>query len=320
MILILSKEVDHTTDKVIDWLNYYKIPFLRVNREDPINRFKVELKKDSVDFEIHFDSKKLSFSEVNSYWYRRNALNFGIIKKASNKFEEFISTEKIVLKAFIEKLISKKDGIGTYIKNKDVNKLESLLIASQVGFNIPATTVTNEKTNILGKANKYIIKPISEVITFRKNKNIYISYTAELDDSKLTQCENFVCPTLMQNKILKKYELRVFYLKGKCYSMAIFSQNDNKTSIDYRNYNKDKPNRTIPFKLPLHIEKKIVILMNRLGFDTGSIDFIVDVNQTFYFLEVNPVGQFGMVSNPCNYELHKIIACELKNTNNETIK
>lgn len=28
----------------------------------------------------------------------------------------------------------------------------------------------------------------------------------------------------------------------------------------------------------------------------------------FYFLEINPVGQFGMVSGPCNYKIEKLIA------------
>jgi len=30
--------------------------------------------------------------------------------------------------------------------------------------------------------------------------------------------------------------------------------------------------------------------------ESGSIDFIVDENDELIFLEVNPVGQFGMVS------------------------
>ena len=30
------------------------------------------------------------------------------------------------------------------------------------------------------------------------------------------------------------------------------------------------------------------------------------------FLEINPVGQFGMVSSPCNYYLEKKVASKLK--------
>jgi glutathione synthase/RimK-type ligase-like ATP-grasp enzyme len=90
--------------------------------------------------------------------------------------------------------------------------------------------------------------------------------------------------------------------------MAIFSQLDMQTSIDFRNYNLTKPNRTVPFKLPAHVESKLIQLMSILGQKTGSIDIIVTDEKEFVFLEVNPVGQYGMVSYPCNYELNMKMA------------
>lgn len=48
--------------------------------------------------------------------------------------------------------------------------------------------------------------------------------------------------------------------------------------------------------------------MNSLNLNTGSIDLIVDTQDNYYFLEINPVGQFGMVSQPCNYYLEKKVA------------
>ena len=48
--------------------------------------------------------------------------------------------------------------------------------------------------------------------------------------------------------------------------------------------------------------------MNKLDLISGSLDFILDIEGDFVFLEVNPVGQFGMVDFPCNYGLHRKIA------------
>jgi glutathione synthase/RimK-type ligase-like ATP-grasp enzyme len=118
-------------------------------------------------------------------------------------------------------------------------------------------------------------------------------------------------PSLFQQKIEKKYELRVFYLNNVFYSMAIFSQNDMKTKIDFRNYNYKTPNRNVPYKLPLEIESKLHLLMLQLELTTASIDLIVDLNENYVFLEVNPDGQFGMISYPCNYYLEKEIANQL---------
>lgn len=48
--------------------------------------------------------------------------------------------------------------------------------------------------------------------------------------------------------------------------------------------------------------------MNKINLNCGSIDILVDNNLNYFFLEVNPVGQFGMVSFPCNYNLENHIA------------
>ena len=46
--------------------------------------------------------------------------------------------------------------------------------------------------------------------------------------------------------------------------------------------------------------------MNILNIKTGSLDFMVDNNNTLHFLEINPIGQFGNVSFHGNYN------CEFK--------
>jgi D-alanine-D-alanine ligase-like ATP-grasp enzyme len=94
--------------------------------------------------------------------------------------------------------------------------------------------------------------------------------------------------------------------------MAIFSQNDEQTKIDFRKYNHLKPNRNVPFMLPPEIEKKLIQLSKKIGVNCGSIDMIVTSNNDFVFLEINPIGQFGMVSTPCNYVLNEKIALFFK--------
>ena len=90
--------------------------------------------------------------------------------------------------------------------------------------------------------------------------------------------------------------------------MAIFSQNDEQTQLDYRNYNRVKPNRNIPYILPKDIETKLQKLMDKLDLNTGSIDMMVTTEGEYVFLEVNPTGQFGWVSENCNYYLEEKIA------------
>ena len=51
--------------------------------------------------------------------------------------------------------------------------------------------------------------------------------------------------------------------------------------------------------------------MQKLDLETGSIDLIKSTNGEYYFLEINPNGQFGMTSYPCNYNLEEKVALKL---------
>ena len=90
--------------------------------------------------------------------------------------------------------------------------------------------------------------------------------------------------------------------------MAIYSQQNKSTSIDYRRYDQTDPNRCVPFELPNDIKQSIFLLFEKLKLDSGSVDLIYSTSKKFYFLEVNPNGQFGNLSKNCNYFIEKEIA------------
>lgn len=47
--------------------------------------------------------------------------------------------------------------------------------------------------------------------------------------------------------------------------------------------------------------------MKLMELNIGSLDFIKGKDGKLYFLEVNYMGQFGMVDYPCNYGIHRSI-------------
>ena len=57
--------------------------------------------------------------------------------------------------------------------------------------------------------------------------------------------------------------------------------------------------------------------MERTGLITGSLDFILTPSGEYVFLEVNPSGQYDMISKPCNYHLDKAIATFLYNSDKD---
>jgi len=203
------------------------------------------------------------------------------------------------------------------------NKFEVLIKAQNYGVLVPDSIITNKiselKAFYLKHNKKLITKPISDITFYKENDFLYNFKTNFLDESIFEKNSSKLFPSLFQEYIEKEYEIRSFFLDNKFYSMCIFSQSNKKTMIDFRNYDEEKPNRTVPFIIPIELQNKLSALLQHLNLSSGSIDLIKEKNTNrFVFLEVNPVGQYGMTSIPCNYYLDKLIAEHLiKLTNNE---
>jgi len=320
MIIISSTTFDQSTNEVIDWLRYLNTEYTRINQDTKIKINKIELSNDNFILSFNADKKTINSKSISGYWYRRGTLGYLSHpklklknKKLRKEVQTHLDTELFELKNFFIKTLEKNNNkVGSFYL-KSINKLETLLLAKELGFKIPETFVINSKTDLNQIKGNLITKAIQETKSFNLNlesiKGIYALYTNEITD--ITNISQKFFPSKIQTNIKKKFEIRSFYFNGNIFSMAIFSQKDNQTKTDFRKYNYLKPNRNVPYQLPKIIEQKIILLMNHLNLNTGSLDIIKSVNNEFYFLEVNPIGQFGMVSHPCNYSLEKLIAKNL---------
>lgn len=173
-----------------------------------------------------------------------------------------------------------------------LNKLEVLYYAKfNCGLDIPATYITTSSFH-LPQSKTLITKGISDNISGESLKDSisFESQTNIVDLNEINFTNSF--PSLFQEYIIKEFEIRVFYWKKHFYPLAIKSQNNEKTKIDFRNYDSEKPNRNIPIKLPKELLKKLKKLFTILDLNSGSIDLILEKDTKKYiFLEINPVGQ-----------------------------
>nr|WP_321354509.1 grasp-with-spasm system ATP-grasp peptide maturase [uncultured Draconibacterium sp.] len=305
MILLISNENDQTTNDVIDWLQYFNTRWERLNGEDL-----VDAEKHSYLLPIGADSLKLKqlHSNIDCIWFRRFYPDYS---EGVGSFNGYLDDELKVLKEYILSGEVRVFGNTTH----RTNKLIALSTAEELGLKIPATAIVNNKKDFCKFLDKYpsvITKPITETLDYNRGDNDYTLYTNEVSGDYLDKIPCKFFPSLIQEKVVKDFEIRTFYWKEKCYSMAIFSQENENTAIDFRRYDRKRPNRNVPYQLPDEIEEKISGLMKRIKLNSGSIDLVKDINGNFVFLEVNPNGQFGMVSYPCNYNLEMIIANDLR--------
>lgn len=303
MIIIFSIKNDISTNEIIDYLIEKNEDFIRINEDDYFEIFKM-------DNEICIRNEnigKININDINAIWYRKSILQLKYKYLINDNLNYFKNEEIKIFNEYILFKLKTKVNLGSYSTIK-VNKLVVNEIAKKVGLLVPNSFFSDSK-NVNCKVD-LITKPINENSIVPYDINTYF----KLLTKEVSNEDNLKYSlSYFQEKIDKKYELRVFYLDGETYSMAIFSQNNAKTNIDFRNYDTENPNRTVPYKLSNKMNEKIDNLMKLLGLNTGSIDILVDKNLNHYFLEVNPVGQFGMVSYPCNYNLEEKISNFLTN-------
>ncbi len=320
MILLITNSVDTTSSEVCAWINCLGELFLRINSSDKETHRNFHIELDNtihIDYVEDSDENVFHFSKVKSVWYRKMGkphynleFNKSISKNTEDTINQHISIELLMLKQLIyqNNISIKSLGQADY---SHYNKFTLLKIATKVGLNIPPTLITTSKDKLIQFANKHkkiITKCLGNGVFLSIDSLKYGLYTTLVSKDTLASLPVTLFPSLFQKYIEKQYEIRVFYLNGKCYSMAIFSQSDIQTEVDFRKYIANKPNRTVPYQLPEQLESKINELMDILNLNTGSLDFIRNKEGEYIFLEVNPTGQFKMVSYPCNYFLEKKVA------------
>ena len=320
----MSDEDDISTNDVIDWIDYSGYRVLRINESTEVyfDNFSIS-PNGSSDWTITVRDKVYSFNQISNYWYRRGVLvlEHDFIemenKPLQKKINTYLSHEMHgVQKLIRSKLLKVKGKVGNWSDNY-ISKGNVLQLAAECGLLVPDTLITSnlaDLENFVDKHEFVITKAISEGIAARVSETKKLNgFTTLVDRDQIKDFPKRFFPTLFQEGLDKKWEIRAFYINEKIYSTAIFSQKDETTKVDFRHYGKKYPNRTPPYELPDEIKVTIIKLMKRLRMQSGSIDLVYTKQKEYVFLEVNPVGQFAQVSDPCNYYLEEIIANELIN-------
>jgi len=325
MILILSQDYNEaTTEEVMDWLELSGCPVVRMNGSDLEHGIEIAIFiGETTTVNIVLQNLHLEIDQIRAVWFRRweyepKAETIKLVaskrrghRRAELNLRNYLRLDRQRLSEFFFSRFSNIPWLGSP-SNRRQNKLLTLAKALESGLEIPKTLLTTKKSELLkfySKCSGIITKSISEAEIFHLGTQVYTTYTTEISRELIENTfEEDFPPSLFQEKLYKLYDLRVFFLGGECFPMAIFSQKDPQTEIDFRRYNLERPNRCVPYRLLPDMVERINKLMNHLKLETGSLDFVRTVDGRTVFLEVNPVGQFGMISKPCNYQLERKVA------------
>ena len=313
-VLLITNTKDFTTDYVVRSLNKLGADYYRLNTDEIGD--KVFLTFDFVhnNYTIWDKPKgvKLNILSYRSVYYRRPEIPIIDGKDVSQEEKQFIRFEirqtleglyKILRDAY---WISDVDSI-----RRAENKIFQQILAKEIGFRIVEGVVTNVeehfKSFVRDNKNDCIVKPIfsGQIGWPEIKKVVYTNKLIEIPSRKQIE----FCPSYIQKRIEKKYDVRVTIIEDEVFAARIFSQNNIETRIDWRVGDNVLHHEIIC--LPEILIKQCKELIRRLNLRFGAIDFIETLEGDFIFLEINPNGQWAWIETQTGMPISETIANKL---------
>ena len=181
------------------------------------------------------------------------------------------------------------------------NKMVQLNIAAAVGFRIPNTMVTNSAgiaLRQLSHTTDLAIKGLDTVL-WREGENQYFCYTEMLDRRELQESDLSGLPTIVQERLQPKTDVRVTVVGGRLWAATI---TDRQAPID-GDWRTLKQSATYSeHELPNPVRSQCFEMMRRLGLSFAAID-LVQCGDEYVFLELNPVGEWGWLAESLGWDV-----------------
>lgn len=161
-----------------------------------------------------------------------------------------------------------------------------LKLAHELGLTIPDTLITNDPQEARQFWRQYpgevIYKAFSASAFAWRETRILKPEEESLADSVQ------YAPVIFQRYVPAVFDLRITAVGGQLFASEAHSQ-QGEYKVDVR-FNTHIPYK--PHQLPAEIERKLLMLMTRLGLEYGAIDMRLTPAGQYVFLEINPAGQF----------------------------
>jgi glutathione synthase/RimK-type ligase-like ATP-grasp enzyme len=190
------------------------------------------------------------------------------------------------------------------------NKLFQLREAQRAGLHVPRTVVGNDPDEVRAlwaTCRGQLVAKMLTPITRSMGPPAAAVYTHTLSASDLEDLDGLaLAPMIFQERIDKLRELRVVYVAGRCFVGSLDA-----TSDDWRKPGPGAASHWQLDSLPDDVAARLDALMGALGLRFGVADFLAARDGSHAFLELNPVGEWGMLERDLDLPIADAIAEEL---------
>lgn len=306
-ILIISNRYDFACDYVCSVLSQKQQKYLRLNTDD-LSRYHIHLNPLTIEFIIKFDDKEFCLSEqtLKSIFFRgptylreTSMLNLTPEQKLEkSQWASFIRTLMI-----FENCLWVNHPGKTYVAE---TKAVQLKIAKQLEFDVPTTIITNSDNWLDADFNEYeelVVKGIDTIYLGVGDKQAF-GYTNIVDKKELSYDSLAIAPVFIQQYLSPKIDLRVTVIGSSVFAVQIV-EDGRGIEGDWRL--KKNNVRYNPTDLPTDLIKKCILLVRKLGLNYGAIDLAL-VGSRYYFIEINPTGEWAWLVNQSKLPIDEAIA------------
>jgi glutathione synthase/RimK-type ligase-like ATP-grasp enzyme len=183
------------------------------------------------------------------------------------------------------------------------NKAVQLRMARASGLKTPATLMSNSPAAVRRFFDQYPDNAIckafaSHVWQQQDSEDLMVTETFSLNREELPADDEVFtyAPAIYQEKVRKQFDVRAVLMGERVYSFAVRTPAN---SLDWRH---DAALRNVAVEriaTPAAVESGILRFAAAAGVCTGSLDFAVDRNGEWWFLEINEQGQFLWLDDFC---------------------
>lgn len=306
-VLLISNKSDVTSDFIIKKLKERSIDFYRFNTEELTKSCFITLDFLTGTFLIRDSilNKQFNLKEFSSVYFRRPEMPLLDVSSMNTGEVQFLKNEISYTLEGVYKILRHAYWVSPiYAIREAENKIFQLELAQEIGFVIPDSMITNSFNDSINfyerNSECCIIKPIKSGLIENKNQS-KIVFTTSLEHRPNCKEQIKMSPNFFQNHITKIGDIRVTMVGAKAFSTLIHSQDDSETQVDWRRGENVLKHTRI--QLPDEILEKCIKLLSSLNLRFGAIDFILDENNNYIFLEINPNGQWAWIQHQTGYEI-----------------